>query len=113
MRTSQPSPRTKRPHSPGWTLDCGALVALERGEQRALFLVEKARREERQLTVPAAVLAEWWHDDARQRYLRSLLTVEDTTEEIARRAGVALGSPRRAARVLRLSPARRRAPPSG
>ena len=43
------------------------------------------------MTVPAPVLAEWWRDTAQQHYVRSFFVVEDTTEDIARRAGVAIG----------------------
>jgi predicted nucleic acid-binding protein len=77
--------------SGGLTLDCGALVALERREERALAAIVERRRLGETVTVPAPVLAEWWRDDAPQHYVRSLFVVEDTTEDIARRAGVALG----------------------
>jgi predicted nucleic acid-binding protein len=82
--------RSTQPSS-GLTLDCGALVALERREERALELVAQTRRRPARVTVPAPVLAEWWRDDARQHYVRSLFDVEDTTEDIARRAWMAIG----------------------
>jgi hypothetical protein len=43
------------------------------------------------VTVPAPVLAEWWRDDPRQHYARTFFVVDDTTEDVARRAGVAIG----------------------
>jgi hypothetical protein len=95
MKTLRRSSRNRRPPSRGCTLDCGALVALERRERRALALIEAARREQQRVTVPAAVLAEWWRDTPRQRYVQTLFSVEATTEEIAKRAGVALGRLRR------------------
>jgi hypothetical protein len=67
------------------------LVALERRDRVALRVLERSRRTRARVTVPAPVLAEWWRDDPRQHYVRSLFFVEVTTEDIARRAGVALG----------------------
>jgi predicted nucleic acid-binding protein len=91
MKTSpQSSPSSKRPER-GLTLDCGALVALERRDPSAIALLEAARRRRQRVTVPAPVLAEWWRDDPRQRYIQTFLTIEPTTESIAKQAGVALG----------------------
>jgi predicted nucleic acid-binding protein len=95
MRTSRRSTRRSAPPSGGLTLDSGALVALERREPRALALIATTARVPARVTVPAAVLAEWWRDDPRQHYVRSLFAVEATTEDIAKRAGIAIGRLRR------------------
>jgi predicted nucleic acid-binding protein len=73
----------------GLTLDAGALIAYERGEQRIRAIVREARANDRAITVPAAVVAEAWRGGHR-RWLADLLDlaeVEPVTEELARRAG--------------------------
>ena len=44
----------------GLTLDTGALVALERRDRRAAALVAAAKQRAGRITVPAAVVVEWW-----------------------------------------------------
>jgi hypothetical protein len=73
----------------GLTLDAGALVAFERGEQRIRAVVREASSCDRLVTVPAAVVAEAWRG-GRYRWLAELLSlavVEPLTDELARRAG--------------------------
>jgi predicted nucleic acid-binding protein len=54
------------------TLDAGALIAFERGDQRIRALVQEARATGASLGVPAAVLAQVWRDGARQARLAAL-----------------------------------------
>jgi predicted nucleic acid-binding protein len=73
----------------GLTLDAGALIAFERGEQRVRALLREASSNDRLVTVPAAVVAETWRG-GRHRWLAELLSlavVESLTDELARRAG--------------------------
>jgi hypothetical protein len=44
----------------GATLDCGALIAFERGSPRMLALVERATDRGLRLAVPAGVVAQTW-----------------------------------------------------
>jgi predicted nucleic acid-binding protein len=76
--------------SEGVTLDTGALVALERRRDRVLRLLRGARERGLAVTVPVAVVAEWWRGrtDVREAILAALL-VEPMTERIARLAGEA------------------------
>lgn len=77
----------------GRVLDAGALIAVERGDERAWALVtDRARR----LIVPAPVLAQVWRDGARQARLATILksdrtTVEVFDERVAKATGVLLG----------------------
>jgi predicted nucleic acid-binding protein len=76
--------------SEGITLDTGALVALERRRDRVLRLLRAAQERAMPVTVPVAVIAEWWRGrtDAGERIVAALL-VEPMTEAIARLAGQA------------------------
>ena len=77
----------------GLTLDSGALIAYERGDQRLRALVRVAHAGERQLTVPTAVVAEVWRPRG-SRWLSGLLAasnVEPLGEVLAQRAGELLG----------------------
>ena len=77
----------------GLTLDSGALIAYERGDQRLRALVTVAHAGERQLTIPTAVVAEVWRP-GRSRWLSALLAASDVEplgEVLARRAGELLG----------------------
>jgi hypothetical protein len=78
---------------PGLTFDTGMLVALERREQRAWHVYREARQNKVPITVPTAVIAEWWRGPARAReHVRSGLLVERLSESLARLAGEALAS---------------------
>jgi len=73
----------------GLTLDAGALIAFERGEQRVREILREASDAGRGITVPATVVAEAWRG-GRRRWLVDLLgvvVVEPLTDELARRAG--------------------------
>ena len=45
----------------GYTLDTGALIALERRDRRAGLLVQRARDRGARVTVPSVAIALWWH----------------------------------------------------
>lgn len=78
----------------GLTLDAGALIALERGGDRALALVRTALAEERAITVPAGALAQAWRGGPRQPRLGAFLgdvDVDPLDAEAARAAGVLCG----------------------
>jgi len=76
----------------GRVLDAGALIAIERGDERARALVQGTRR----LIIPAPVLAQVWRDGPRQARL-ALVVGDDRTivevldEHVAKSAGVLLG----------------------
>ena len=82
------------------TLDTGALIALERRRQRMREVVERAIERDQLITVPADVIAEWWRGrtDVREAILASV-DVEPLSEELARTAGEALASVKRATPV--------------
>ena len=85
-----------RPGSAGLTLDSGALIALEDRSSRIAAIIEATRLTTKRVTVPMAVIAEWWRDTPAQRYVRTLFTVEPMSDEkLAKRAGVALGKLRK------------------
>jgi predicted nucleic acid-binding protein len=73
--------------------DTGALVALERRKQRAVQIWMMARRDEREIFVPGAVIAEWWRErtDVRERILAGV-TVEPVGGRLGRAAGEALAA---------------------
>jgi predicted nucleic acid-binding protein len=73
----------------GLTLDAGALIAFERGDQRVRAIVREASANDRLVTVPATVVAEAWRG-GRHRWLAALsnlAVIEPLTDELARRAG--------------------------
>jgi predicted nucleic acid-binding protein len=76
----------------GVTLDTGAVVALERRSARTLALLLAATQRRALITVPSAVVVEWWRG---QRGPASRLLedfeVEPLSLELARSAGAALG----------------------
>lgn len=73
------------------TFDTGALIALERNKQRAVAIFQNAFRRGEDITVPAAVITEWWRGrtDIRDDILDSVV-VELLTSAIAKAAGEAL-----------------------
>jgi hypothetical protein len=76
----------------GVTLDTGFLVALERSKQRAIDLAALASSRGIRITLPVAVLAEWWRGGRRQaRYMKGF-DVESMTERLAKTAGKALAA---------------------
>ena len=77
----------------GITLDTGALIALERRSQRARKIVERAVELKVRITVPAAVVAEWWRgrSDLREAILAAV-RVEPLSDRVAKAAGEALAA---------------------
>jgi hypothetical protein len=78
-------------------LDAGALIAVERGDRDTAAIIEVARREERDVVVPAGVVGRAWRGSGRQARLARLLNardvlVEPLTDARARAAGVLCGS---------------------
>lgn len=73
--------------------DTGALVALERRKQRAIRIWSTAKRDQMEIFVPGAVIAEWWRarSDVRERILAGI-TVEPVGERLGRAAGEALAA---------------------
>jgi predicted nucleic acid-binding protein len=77
----------------GITFDTGALIALERRGQRARKVLERATEQKVRITVPAAVITEWWRSrsDVRERILAGV-RVEPLSETLAKVAGEALAA---------------------
>ena len=73
----------------GVTVDTGFLVALERSKQRAIELTALAGTRGIRLTLPVAVLAEWWRDGKRQGHYLRAFAIEHMTDRLARSAGEA------------------------
>ncbi|GAC1445242.1 MAG: hypothetical protein NVS3B26_11360 [Mycobacteriales bacterium] len=61
----------------GVTLDAGALVGIDRGSSRMLSLLDLARSNDRQLRVPAPVVAQVWRSGPRAARLARLLNSPD------------------------------------
>lgn len=77
----------------GITFDTGALIALERRGQRARGIVEMAAERKIRISVPAAVITEWWRGrtDVRERIVAAV-RIEPLSENLAKLAGEALAS---------------------
>jgi hypothetical protein len=77
----------------GFTLDTGALIALERRKQRMLQFMRVAREDRLLVTAPANAIAEWWRrrSDVRELILAAV-TVEPMDVELALRVGEALAA---------------------
>jgi predicted nucleic acid-binding protein len=81
----------------GLTLDAGALIALERGDERIRALLQRARSDpDAVIHIPAGVLAQVCRDPPRQTRLGRMLAHDRTSvvaldEETARVAGLLLG----------------------
>lgn len=77
----------------GLTFDTGALIALERRQQRMREILEHAMARDQPITVPAAVVGKWWRGrtDLRGLILRSV-DVEPMTSSLAQIAGEALAA---------------------
>ena len=74
----------------GVTFDTGMLVALERRHAGALALLRACRLSRASITIPAAVVAEWWRGT--HRALLESGRVEALTPELAERSGELLAS---------------------
>lgn len=79
----------------GITFDTGALIALERRASRARKVLERATELKIRITVPAAVLTEWWRgrSDVRDAIVAAV-RIEPLSERVAKIAGEALASVR-------------------
>jgi len=80
---------------PTYVFDTGALIALERGKERALRFLKLVRIGRARIVVPFPVLAEWWRgrSDTRAEILAATRVV--AAIEAAKAAGVALASARK------------------
>lgn len=83
--------------SVGLTFDTGALLALESRRQRISHVYRTAVNDGLIVTVPAAVLAEWWRGrtDARE-LIAGGVRIEPLDGELARAAGEAIALVRNA-----------------
>src|SRR5215472_12830483 len=72
------------------TADTGFLIGLERAKPRATALLAAARKRSLLISVPVAVVAEWWRGGRYQAKLLRLVEVEPMTERLAKSAGEAL-----------------------
>ncbi len=83
-----------------YTYDTGMLVALERRKKRALDFYARANEQCARITVPSAVVGEWWRgrSDAREKIL-SFVVVEPLSEVLAKLAGEAIAHVRGATLV--------------
>lgn len=86
--------------SHGATFDTGMLVALERRRHTAWAVYRRLHERKAPITVPAAVVGEWWRGrtDLRDAICRSV-RVEPLTDAIARLAGEALAKVKRATTI--------------
>ena len=68
-------------------LDAGALIAVERADRPTLMLMEAARRQGRNLVVPAGVVAQVWRRGSRQARLARFLAARGVEVEALSEAG--------------------------
>lgn len=85
---------TARPS--GVTLDTGALIAFEQGDQRMRALVRLGHERDLTLVIPAGVLGQVWRDGSRQTRLAVLVSSSSTSvtvldAEMAKAAGALCG----------------------
>ena len=66
---------------PGVTLDAGGLIALDRGDRRAIVLLARAAETASRVTVPATALAQAIRDPAKQVRLSRLMR-QPTTDVV-------------------------------
>jgi hypothetical protein len=85
---------------PGLTFDTGALIALERRTQRVWEIYRTAMHNHVAVTVPVAVVIEWWRGrtDVRERILGGV-RIEPLHTALAQAAGGALAAVRSASSV--------------
>lgn len=81
---------TARPRA--LTLDAGALIAFDRGDERLRALLRRALARKADVAVPAGALAQSWRDGSRQANLAALVgdqrvRVEAMTAQVAKAAG--------------------------
>jgi hypothetical protein len=76
--------------SVGVTADTGFLIGLERHKQRAMNVLGELG--DVRISVPVAVVAEWWRASRRQAHVLELVRTEPMTERLAKVAGEALAA---------------------
>lgn len=85
-----------KPNRPvrGFTLDAGALIALERNEARVWARLKEAVRQTVRPVIPAPVLAQVWRSAQQANLARAIkqCRVEVTDNELARAAGELLAA---------------------
>ena len=77
-------------------LDSGALIALERNDERMVAVIDEVYLRNIPTYIPAGVVAQVWRGDPRQHPIAKLLkskliTVATLDDETARRVGLLLG----------------------
>lgn len=77
---------------PRYVFDTGALMAAERGKQRAARFLQLVHAGRARILVPLPVVAEWWRGRTDQREEILAATQVVGSLEIAKAAGVALGT---------------------
>ena len=83
--------------TPGLTFDTGALMALERRQASIAAVLALATKRGRTITVPAAVVAEWWRGRTdRREDILAMVDVELLDDEVAKLAGEAIAATARA-----------------
>jgi predicted nucleic acid-binding protein len=92
--------KDRRVSSQGVTFDTGMLIALERRKQSAWEVYRRVHQRSAPITVPAAVLGEWWRGRTDLRdSIRLSVRIEPLTDIIALLAGEALAKVKRATTV--------------
>ncbi len=78
---------------PGVTFDTGALIAVERGRERARKVFQRLRERDILITTPLPVIGEWWRGqtDWREKILTAVW-IEPLTLHTVKLAGEALAS---------------------
>lgn len=66
----------------GLTFDAGALIAVDRGDERVVALIRTARTAGLPIAVPAGALAQVWRDGRRQARLAGLLRVRSGAPDV-------------------------------
>jgi hypothetical protein len=89
--------RTRTRAAAGLVLDTGALIALDRGDQRMIALLHRALAQGRAFRVPAGVVAQAWRDGRVQVTLARFLRSEEVEiipldEQLARSCGELCGA---------------------
>ncbi|MEW2355149.1 PIN domain-containing protein [Spirillospora sp. NPDC029432] len=85
----------------GYTLDAGALIALERRSPRMLRLLDQARQGKAEISIPRSVIAQVWRGGPKQAHLSRLLyaagtphprvAIDELTADRARQIGRTIG----------------------
>jgi predicted nucleic acid-binding protein len=99
-RRKEDQAKDSRVSSQGVTFDTGMLIALERRKQSAWEVYRRVHGRRVPITVPAAVVGEWWRGRTDLRdSIRLSVRVEPLTDAIARLAGEALAKVKRATTI--------------